>query len=471
MQKTSYAIFNRIYVRLGLVAALVGGVPLSSHAAHATLSPPPGWNAGGSALWSPPSNSFAAQTANQWINNAAKTSAMLNVGGKQIAINASLKLGPSAPKVIAALIFSNPTLRVGVGIATWLGTGKVLYDAASGTWGNAGASSGSSVSDGQEYSEQNYYQTPWRINPELACYDVKEIRAAAYPNIDPTLWSSSINSSGVCVTSLNGMVDRYFNLTPRGSSSCPAGWHISGEACTEQPAPSRPLTQQEMVRLLNPENQIGWPMPDTVPNELPVGTPLPVELPIVNPSTGVDPFGRPQFIPTGDPVRNPNYDSSKPMTADNQPFLQPGVNVTPRPTTSNPWQVDIQPVNRPQTGADPLPEDQQNPDTQEGDQPKEEDSKSLCEKHPDILACAKPELDTPDGDIPRSNRDVSLQEENLFGGGSCPADIYFSPHGLQQLKVWDWNKACGDITTYLKPILLICCTFAAFMILVPGRTE
>lgn len=100
--------------------------------------------------------------------------------------------------------------------------------------------------------------------------------------------------------------------------------------------------------------------------------------------------------------------------------------------------------------------------------PKEE---TLCEKYPDILACAKPELDAPEGEIPKTTREVTLTEENLFSGGSCPADVYFTPHGLQQLKVWDWNQSCGYITGYVKPILLICCTFAAFMILIPGRTE
>lgn len=454
MQKTSHAFFNRIYVRLGLVAALVGGVPLISQAAYVNLSPPAGWNAGGSALWAPPANSFAAQTANQWINNAAKTSAMLNIGGKQIALEARLGLTPSAGRVMAAVIFNNPQVRTALGIATLLQTAKVFYDASKSSW--MYRTDPGTGSDGYEYRANA--NASWSPSAFSACQ-----AGIAFMMSSPANWSvkevvfTGGKPSGCLLISKYESEGEYrFNLE-RKVSTIPGG---SEEV---------PLTQEEMVQRLNADNHIGWPT--TVPNELPRGTPLPVQLPVVNPSTGVDPFGRATFVPTGDPVKNPNYNPSKPQTVDNQPYLQPGVKITPRPTTANPWQVDVQPSDRPQAGPDPLPDTEQNPDAGENDKPREEDSKSLCEKHPDILACAKPELDEPDGDIPKTSRDVSLQEEGLFGGGACPADVYFAPNGLQQMKIWDWNKACGDISTYLKPILIICCTFAAFMILVPGRTE
>ncbi|WP_159912019.1 IgG-binding virulence factor TspB family protein [Pantoea sp. 18069] len=392
---------------------------------------------------------------------------MLNVGGKQVAIQARLGLGPSAPRIIAAAIYMNPQVRAAVGIASLLGTAKLIYDEADRQWKKSGSAS-DVISDGFEYmvSPSNI----WTSDPTSACMAAIPYRATQPGNwsVKEVIYSGAIPLSCVMKSINESESIGDFPLGRRASTSCPAGWTITPAGCTSGSQPV-PVTQQEMVELLNPDNHVGWPT--SVPNELPLGTPLPVQLPVVNPSTGVNPFPKPLFVPTGDPVKNPNYDPSKPQTADNQPFIQPGVNVTPRPTTANPWQVDIQPVERPQSGADPLPDEQQNPDTDPDDKPKEEDSKSLCEKHPDILACSKPDLDTPDGEIPRLNLDVSLQEENLFGGGACPADIYFAPHGLQQMKVWDWNKACGDITTYLKPILLICCTFAAFMILVPGRTE
>ena len=232
-----------------------------------------------------------------------------------------------------------------------------------------------------------------------------------------------------------------------------------------------------MVELLNPDNTPGWPSPTKVPNEFPKISPFPIELPIINPSTGVNPFPRPFFVPTGDPVPNPKYDPTAPAGPGNQPWKQPGTTVTPRPTPGNPWRVDLQPTDREQDGPDPKTDpDPDKPDTSDPDpdkdKPKPEETQSLCEEHPDILACAKPDLDTPDEDIPKSKRDVTFTEENLFGGGACPADVYFQPSGgLQQMKAWDWNQSCGYITGYVKPILILCCTFTAFMILVPGKTE
>lgn len=473
MQKTSHAIFNRIYVRLGLVAALVGSFSLNAHAAYANLSPPPGWSQGGSAAWATPSNGFAVQTANQWISNASKTSAMLNVGGKQIALEARLALGPSAPRVMAAYLFKNPYLRLAVGIASWLSTANIVWDATLGKWVTQGSSSTISNGYGWKFDQSRY---PKKIydSPEDACKDaIGTPVGSSYSRITLDIQDPFYLSSGYCFWSRpapdTGEIG-IGSIKTAPNPNCPAGWFISPAGCTQTTAP-KPLSEKEMVDLLNPANTPGWPMTDSVPGEFPRDLTLPVQLPVVNPSTGVNPFPRPMFIPTGDPVRNPNYNPAKPQTADNMPYLQPGVKVTPRPTTANPWQVDVQPSDRPQAGPDPLPDTEQNPDAGENDKPREEDSKSLCEKHPEILACTKPELDTPDGEIPKTSRDVSLQEEGLFGGGACPADVYFSPNGLQQMKIWDWNKACGDISTYLKPILIICCTFAAFMILVPGRTE
>ena len=101
-----------------------------------------------------------------------------------------------------------------------------------------------------------------------------------------------------------------------------------------------------------------------------------------------------------------------------------------------------------------------------------EEEKTECEKNPDALMCQDIDLDTPDVDIPKDTKNITLQEENLFGGGACPADVYFQPSGgLQQMKAWDWNQSCGYITGYVKPVLILCCTFTAFMILVPGKTE
>ena len=96
-------------------------------------------------------------------------------------------------------------------------------------------------------------------------------------------------------------------------------------------------------------------------------------------------------------------------------------------------------------------------------------SKTDCEKFPDAIGCQKIDFDTPTGDIPKSTRNITYAAENLgFGGGSCPADAYVTPHGMSQIKVFDWVSACGTITSYVKPMMLALAGFAALMIIFAG---
>lgn len=467
MQKIKQnAFFRRTNVYAWLCAVALGGLPLAGNAAYATLTPPPGWSAGGGAIVAGSGGSYAATTANAWIANAAKSSAMLNVGGRQIAIPVSMKLSPLAGRVAMGVLFNHPAVRVGLGVASVLSAAKVTYDQFDGLW----KYSTEQLISGTEYRMS--YATPdlWRDSPIDACndYATEAVSLGYYAGV-----SAAYLEGMVCVVKFRTTDDVVETIASRlqtRDKPCPAGTVKTPQGCLGGGSLVPLKTEQEFLdRVLNPENQPGWP---TVPNELPPLTGLPIELPVINPDTGVNPFPKPLFVPTGQPVPNPQYNPNAPAGPGNQPWKQPGTTVTPQPTPGNPWRVDVAPTDREQAGPAPLPDEQQNPDRNpETDKPKPEDEIGLCDLYPDILACAKPELDTPDGEIPKSERRVDLVEENLFGGGSCPADVYFSPNGIQQLKVWDWNMACGHITSYVKPVILLLATFAAFMILVPGKTE
>ena len=194
------------------------------------------------------------------------------------------------------------------------------------------------------------------------------------------------------------------------------------------------------------------PMPSTVPQELPHTIPLPVERPVINPTPGDNPSPGPLFVPTGDPVPNPNYNPDAAPGPNNQPWLQPGVRVTPRPTPSNPWQVDVQPIDRPQNGPDPLPDNEQNPDPQPDDKPKPEESKSLCEKHPDILACQKLGDVTPEN-LAKNTVALQINREEGFGpaDGACPAPKEFMVMG--KAMAFRWDLLC-DLATQIRPLLV-----------------
>lgn len=456
MQKTKrHAFINRIHVRLGLALALVGGFSLSANAGYAQLAPPSGF--GGSA-----GNWTFAPSANQasYGNVLHHPGALrVPVPGTTATMPAAYRLAANAPRIAAAAIFMNPYVRAGVGIATWLGVAGIVWDAVNNRW--AKPDNSFPVSDGMEYK---LYET-WHSSKATACEEMREHVSL------PAGHSFVISSSDpVCATyavSDTGQQYGWYNAqyTTRGSS-CPVGWYVTPAGCVQNPPPKE-VTKPEFEDLLAPK-----PMPETVPFEIPRPTPLPVEQPVINPEPGPNPTPRPLFVPTGNPVPNPNYDPNASPSPENQPWLQPAVRVVPSPTPTEPWRVDLQPVNRPVPGPEPMPEPlpEVDPNAPASDKPSQEQT-DFCAKNPDVLACAKPELDTPEYEIPKSDKNITLMEENLFGPGACPADVYFAPHGLQQFKVWDWNQSCGYITEYLKPILIICCTFAAFMILIPGRTE
>lgn len=94
-----------------------------------------------------------------------------------------------------------------------------------------------------------------------------------------------------------------------------------------------------------------------------------------------------------------------------------------------------------------------------------------CEKNPDSIGCA--ELDTPDDEIPKTEKQVSFTPENLgFGGGSCPANVVMTPANMATpIMVINWADNCQKITTYAKPMILAMALFAAMMIIFVGKTE
>ena len=199
-------------------------------------------------------------------------------------------------------------------------------------------------------------------------------------------------------------------------------------------------------------------MPSSVPLELPYPSPLPIEQPSpwINPTPGENPQSQPLRIPTGQPSPVPNTNP--------QQYRQPYVDIVPAPTPDSPFRVDVKPGETVSTDPNPV----QNPKPDGQDKPTEEKDKSLCEKHPDILACSKPELDVPDGEIPKVTKQITYVEEGGFGGGSCPSNVYASLYGRQTM-VYEWSRTCSVVSTYIRPIILLLGAMGALFILIPGR--
>ncbi len=461
---TSYAKLHRIAIRVALCLSALGGVPLAN-AAYAQIQPPSGWAQGGNAT-----ATYQAAANERWLTSTVRTNAALNVGGRVVQVPATMRLAANAPRIAAAFLFANPALRTAVGVASWLGVGKMVWDAAESAWKEVQPPESDDPGGGYEFRIYDFTGSvvlhDWTSSPQSACGAYAAWRNGQQPDNNLNFIRFELPSS--CIFKED---PRPWNQWPQEqtvpmqrresqhapSIKCPTGWTYTPAGCLS-PAVTRPQFEDALSPSTGPST-----MPDSVPNELPRTIPWPVQDPAINPGTDGKPA--PLFIPTGNPIRNPQYNPNQPVSADNQPYVQPGIRVVPAPVTGNPWQVDIQPINRPVPTSDPNP----NPVTDQptdNDKPREDD-RDLCQRNPDILACAKPELDTPDGEIPKTTKDVSYQPESLFGGGSCPANKVMSIHG-QQITVWDWDQSCGWITGAMRPIVLVLSGFAAFVIVSAG---
>ena len=444
--------FNRNALR-GLVAALaLGGFQVAAHAAYTNATPPPNYKAAAGAAQA----TYAAAANDRTLQNFIRQvgGATVTAGGQAVKMNVAYKLGKAAGRVAAAVVFAHPGLRTAVGIAAWIGPAFIVWDDVAKAWKTAGGD-GSTVSDGYEYRATGA-GSAWKTKAQYACNDWKialnKTWAGSYsytssvPQADGTCkltWRS--DSSGQTGTGYQGYERRI--------SDCPSGWYrTQGGLCTQTPQ-NQPLTQEQFEDALQP-----IPMPETVPLELPQPTPLPVESPspILNPTEGDNPTPSPLRVPTGDPIPIPNTNP--------QQYRQPYVDIVPSPTVDNPWRVDVKPGETTSTNPNPV----ENPTPDGEDKPAEEQEKSLCEKYPDILACSKPELDVPDGEIPKLTKQITYAEEGGFGGGSCPSNVYANLHGKQTM-VYEWSRTCSVVSTYIRPIILLLGAMGALFILIPGR--
>lgn len=433
-----------------LVALAVIATAGTVHAGYAQLAPPAGFG-GSPAGWT-----FAPSANDATFGRVIHQPNGLKVPvpGTSTTMSASYRLASNAPRIAAAVIFSNPYVRLGVGIANWLGVAKVVYDVATGTWVQE-----IPKTVGLEYSIAARSDSPWFTSPEAACRWYAGTFSAGSPTVNPDGSCSVVYTNPEGVEYPQGSSGINNRETPGG---CPTGWKPSPAGCL-----SPALTQPQMVELLNPANQPGWPMPDLVPLELPPGTPLPVEPPVINPAPGPNPQPRPLFIPTGNPVPNPNYDPQQPPGPANQPYFQPGVRVVPSPTANEPWRVDLQPVNRPVSGPEPMtqPDSETPPDA---DKPSQEQL-DFCVKNPDVLACQK--LDEPEAqELPESEKDISISPDGGWGAdnAACPAPKQITVQGRAIPIPFDLfcTWASG-----MRPIIIAMAWLSAAFILLGARSE
>lgn len=429
----------------------------SSHAFFVTAATPAGWvaGAGGAATQ-------AAASVQSWIATsegiaAARVSSAVNVAGRTVSLPALLRLAPTASRVAAAAAFGNPVTMLVAATA-------LAY-----------------------YMQSDYFIDPvdtiWkkRVNVEVCATNCFEY---AVPASVPQ-WSRT--QGGACTAYLaygpnwaNGAIPVRGGTVVNGQCTYEIGYYIgTGRAywearvssITSRPIPpydnsyTVPATEQEFItefepKKLTPEVITAWPQ------ELPLV--LPVEKPILNPSPLPETLPQPLRVPQSNPVEVTPATNPKTYTI-------PVIDINPANTNAQPWQVDIVTKTITSTSAEPLPETAPVPVTPtpnpDGSTPTEtptEKQPDLCDLYPDILACAKPELDTPKEDkINEQKVNVAITPDGGWGsGGSCPAPRHINGANVD----FEFTGIC-DFMTGIRPVVLAFAWLAAAMILIGVRSN
>lgn len=448
---------DRLAKLVAVAVAAVAGVAYVpvSHAGYAQLAPPVGWSPGGGLAGPGGAVNVPTAAANGGAYSAGtvRTNTALAVGGRSVTVPAAQRLAVNAGRVAAAAAFAFPALRTGLAIAGWLGLAGLVYDAASGLWKQPDSSAQQST--GYEYS-CSLSSCTRQSSPDAARSQMvtvlNNLNHGNYFSVSRVISDESY----FIKDSRNGQESS--SSISKYSSSCPSGWYVTPAGCVQTP-PMKTVTEQEFV-----DGVTKNPMPDSVPAEIP--SPLPVEVPQIVP----------MFIPTGNPVPNPAYDPNAAPSPANQPYTQPGVNVEPASSPSSPWQVDVQPVNRPVASPNPNPDPVPNtnpdgtPKPNPGDKPREAtdaEKQDLCEKHPDIVACQKLD-EVKDVDLQSKEKPISITPDSGWGAedAACPAPRILHVQGREIPIPFDL------FCTYMRgirPIIIAMAWLSAAFILVGAR--
>lgn len=345
-------------ISLLLALLLAFGVPTFSYAGYAQLKIPSGWlppkTIGATATFRP---SLGANDA-VYKGSTVLTNSALELGGSLVTVPVSMRLAANAATVAATFSFGNPALfaAMAVGSAAYLYYQEKGLEPNLAGWTKAGTP-GCSASPCYEYS----YTIGATVGPYLPGTDNAFLAALkAYKPSNSATYTTTLEQVGSCVGTK--CTYRTVSVQTYPGTSNPPYTSYSGENIVYPddrlvqpyaPSPRLPVALPEFHEIMDPVlPPVGLPklLPDIDwPYEQPVINPDPSSIPATNPSPALRPEPRPVWVPTGDPLKNPNPEPGvRPDT-----WTQPGKDVKPSGTPSDPWRVDV--TDAPKTKGDPSP--------------------------------------------------------------------------------------------------------------------
>jgi hypothetical protein len=449
---------HRKFIALFLAVFLVSTNVI---AGFSSMRPPPGYSKNGQMpgwgpTYKPAPGEFYDLDKKQWM-----TVAKLNTGGRELSVPVALPVTSvgNVALAVATAFSSNPAILVGT--AAW-----ALYQAYLAQKRITAKPDGTfeQVQDGIDlrYEWQNNDNGLWYPSMRQA-FDA----TARKPPFEP--WDA-VNFFG---SPIDSNTASSFLRTYGSDGITVTGQHPSPDlSFIRRDKPD----QSSSVKLIPPATVAAemsqLPMDKPLVDALPY--PLPVKSPVFNPDSQNKPqtLRVPQGSPSPIPLPSPNPNNIP------QQWKTPVVDVVPSPTTDDPWRVETIPKDIIKTDPSSLPDPYNptdpnapptvpvtQPDSGPGatEQPKQP---GLCEEYPVILACAKPELDTPPTpELETHARELTFTpDQGWDSAGACPAPRHLPGANIDFQFTYFCNFMSG-----IKPILLTVASVIAGMIIIGAR--
>lgn len=445
--------FKRVI--FALAAAIICS---AAQAGYQSMRPPPGWQPGGQPTYKPAPGEFYDLDKKTWM-----TLGKANVGGRELSVPVALPLqtGVTVGLAVAAAFSANPAILVA-------GAAWALYQA---------------------------YLAQKRITPKIdgtfeQVQDGLNCASDCYEFLANGVWYRTNTAAMAAILPLIQAAQGYKTIAFK-SCATPQEPRCYYTYTLHNPNMPGTFTDSYLLsrRAIPPWNDAkivpvlpdhvsremqDLPMPKTLVEKLPY--PVPVAPPVFNPSPTT---GEPQVmrLPQGSPIAMPAPSPNPENLPDR--WRTPVIDIIPAPTLYDPWRVEVVPKDIVKTSPSPLP-DPLNPtdplappvpdpllppaDPDQKETPKEEIG--LCDAYPDILACAKPELDTPEEpELETVEKDLSFTPQSGWGGaGFCPAARHLPGANVD----FKFDMVC-DFMRGTKPVVLAVAGLIAGMMLLGAR--
>ncbi len=345
------------------------------------------------------------------------------VGNRALTIPVKYALTPTAANIIKTAIRTHPALIVGTAAYLWLQDNRISNPTGDPTkWLQTRDLTQLQIN--ASYLPLNYIGT-------ISSAAKLQVNAIRVMNGCP-----SDNTGGWCPTALNYS---YYGVEPDGRLQYRTYDYLGG--MLQLFTRSIPGGSQDY-----PFEESDWDRMPDVPKE-------------VHDELAKSPAYMPEGAPVGDPeIQAQDLPDGSPVQLPDGSTVQPMVRLTPNPDGT--VRVDTYEKPLTDTAGVPIPSESATP------VPTTTPTPGLCALYPDIIACQT--FGTPDPEKPVAT-DKTLGQftpGTLSEAGTCPAPISLNIAGVNALMSWD--PVCNVASTYIRPLVLLMASVAAYFIFVGG---